>query len=226
MTPEGLAALRRAAAHVIVADVEAPELTDDDRHHLVRVLRLGDGESVSVTDGAGGWRLCRFGRSGVVPAAAPVFEPSPASPVTVGVAIPKQDRPEWIVQKLTELGVDRIVFLEADRSVVRWDTERASRHRSRLDRVAREAVRQSRRIRIPTVEGPVPSSEFLPAAVAADPAGAPDDGSSSAVAIGPEGGWSDREIGLAGGLVSLGSTVLRVETAALAAAVVRRVPHR
>ena len=51
---------------------------------------------------------------------------------TIAFAVPKEDRPEWIVQKLTELGVDRIVFLHAERSVVRWDGERAERHLARL----------------------------------------------------------------------------------------------
>ena len=50
------------------------------------------------------------------------------APSTIAVAIPKQDRPEWLVQKATELGIDRIVFLHAERSVVRWDGDRAARH--------------------------------------------------------------------------------------------------
>lgn len=222
MTPDDRTALRRSAAHVVVDDLNAPSLDDDDRHHLVRVLRLADGATVSVTDGNGGWRMCRYGNGSVVAIAEPRFEEAPSAPVTIGVAIPKQDRPEWLVQKLTELGVDRIVFLEAERSVVRWDATRAQRHLVKLDRVAREAVRQSRRVRVPTIEGPVPAATFLPTAVAADPDGVDDDGSAAVVAIGPEGGWSDRELGLAAGVVSLGATVLRVETAALTAAVLRR----
>jgi 16S rRNA (uracil1498-N3)-methyltransferase len=222
VTPADREALRRSTAHVIVDDVELPTLVDTDRHHLERVLRLSDGEAVSVTDGRGAWRMCRWERGGVVPVAPPAVDPPSTSPVTVGVAIPKQDRPEWIVQKLTELGVDRIVFLEADRSVVRWDTERSARHVAKLERVAREAVRQCRRVWVPVVDGPVPSSAFLPTAVVADPIGDPDDGSTPVVAIGPEGGWTDRELAMAAGVVSFGPTVLRVETAALVAAAVRR----
>ncbi|MEY2958189.1 MAG: putative ribosomal small subunit methyltransferase [Actinomycetota bacterium] len=222
MTPEGRSALRGSSAHVIVDDVGAPSLDDDDRHHLARVLRLADGSMVSVTDGRGGWRMCRFEGGGVVPITETVVEEARAVPVTVAVAIPKQDRPEWIVQKLTELGVDRVVFLQADRSVVRWDTERSSRHLAKLQRVAREASRQSRRVWLPSIEGPVGTPSFLPSAVVAHPDGMPDDGSASTIAVGPEGGWTDREVEMAAGVVSLGSTILRVETAALAAAVLRR----
>jgi len=222
VTPDERRALRIAAAHVIVDDVTTPMLNDEDRHHLERVLRVAAGASVSVTDGRGGWRLCRFEGGSVVPAAEAVVEAAPSKPITVAVAIPKQDRPEWIVQKLTELGVDRIVFLEAERSVVRWDAERSARHLAKLERVAREASRQSRRVWLPAIEGQVPAARLLPSAVAAHPTGTPDDGSSPVVAIGPEGGWTDRELSLATGVVSLGPTVLRVETAALAAAVVRR----
>src|SRR5436189_181101 len=51
----------RARAHAFVADVESPELGPDDRHHLERVLRLRPGDELTVADGAGRWRRCRFG---------------------------------------------------------------------------------------------------------------------------------------------------------------------
>ena len=52
----------RVSAHVFVVDVESPELAPDDRHHLERVLRLRPGDELTVADGAGRWRHCRFGR--------------------------------------------------------------------------------------------------------------------------------------------------------------------
>jgi 16S rRNA (uracil1498-N3)-methyltransferase len=135
---------------------------------------------------------------------------------TVAFAIPKADRPEWIVQKLTELGIDRIVPLHADRSVVRWDGERAERHIAKLQRVAVEALEQSRGVWVPVIAGPVTSREFLPTAAAAEPGGRGFEGFDT-VAIGPEGGWSDEELAVAADRVSLGHSVLRVETAALVA---------
>ena len=221
MSPDEAESLRRSAAHVVVSDVDVPVLGEADAHHVFRVLRVGDGEVVSVTDGRGSWRLCRAASGSLVAAGDVVVEPPAAAPVTIGVAVPKSDRPEWIVQKLTELGTDHIVLLHADRSVVRWDDRRAEKHLERLRRVAAEAVQQSRRVRVPTVEGPVAAIDFLPGAVAAEPGGPADDGSARVVAIGPEGGWSERELAAAAGLVSLGPTVLRVETAALVAAASR-----
>lgn len=215
MTPDGAASLRRAAAHVVVDDVDVPVLADADAHHVFRVLRVADGDIVSVTDGNGRWRLCRATGGSLEVAGDVAVEPRPASPVTIGLAIPKQDRPEWIVQKLTELGVDRIVLLHADRSVVRWEAARAGKHLAKLAKVAVEAVQQCRRVFVPEVAGPVPALAFLPTALAAEPGAHPEPVDGRAVAIGPEGGWSDRELAAAAGCVSLGPTVLRVETAAL-----------
>ena len=224
MTPEAAESLRRSVAHVVVDDVTAPVLADADAHHVFRVLRVVDGDVVSVTDGRGAWRLCRAVGHSLVTTSDVVVEPPSTAPVTIGLAIPKSDRPEWIVQKLTELGVDRIVWLHAERSVVRWDDRRAEKHLAKLRRVAVEAVQQCRRVTVPTIDGPSPASDFLPTAVAAEPGGRLDDGRAHAVAIGPEGGWTDRELALAADRISLGPTVLRVETAALVAAA-RRFCH-
>ena len=224
MSPDGAASLRRSAAHVVVDDVDVPVLADADAHHVFRVLRVSDGQLVSVTDCGGRWRVCRAVGGALEPDGAVVDEPRPTAPVTIGFAIPKQDRPEWIVQKLTELGVDRIVLLHADRSVVRWDTAKADKHVGKLNRVAVEAVQQCRRVWVPEVVGPVPAVAFLPTALAAEPGAPPDGGGAEPIAIGPEGDWSARELAAAAGQVSLGPTVLRVETAALVAAV-RRYGH-
>jgi len=218
VTPEAAESLRRSAAHVVVDDVTAPALADADAHHVFRVLRVADGDVVSVTDGRGAWRLCRAVGAAIEAETDVVVEAPTESPVTIGLAIPKADRPEWIVQKLTELGVDRIVWLHAERSVVRWDDVRARKHLAKLGRVAVEAVQQCRRVTVPRVEGPVAALSFLPGAVVAEPGGRPDDGRDHVVAIGPEGGWAERELAAAIDRVSLGPTVLRVETAALVAA--------
>jgi 16S rRNA (uracil1498-N3)-methyltransferase len=209
--------LRRSAAHVLVDDPVLPVLADAVRHHLERVLRLRDGEIVTVTDGAGVWRRCRWSAGELEPDGEVEHVPAPAVPIELAVAIPKGERPDWLVQKATELGVDRLVFLHADRSVVRWDAERAAKHLAKLRRVAREAVCQSRRVRVPELLGPVPSTEVLATMAVAEPGGRPLAPGDRRVAIGPEGGWSERELSLATDTVRLGVTVLRVETAALAA---------
>jgi 16S rRNA (uracil1498-N3)-methyltransferase len=210
--------LRGADAHVLVDDVHVPVLSDDDAHHVFRVLRVRAGETVTVTDGAGRWRACRAGDRAIEPSGDVVEVARRERPLTIACTIPKQDRPEWIVQKLTELGVDRIVLLHAERSVVRWNDERSARHLAKLRRVAAEALQQSRGVWLPEIDGPVAAVDVLPGAAAAEPGAAPIGPEHTMVAIGPEGGWSPTELAAAATTVSIGRTVLRVETAALVAA--------
>ena len=152
----------------------------------------------------------------------PVVHQAPVAPaVTVAFAPTKGDRPEWVVQKLTELGVDRIVPLRTARSVVRWEGERGRRAVDKLTRVAREAAAQSRRTRLPEV-GDVTTLDALASAAGADlvlarPGGGPPTLGRTVVAVGPEGGWDPSEEARFGPGVGLGPTVLRAETAAVAA---------
>jgi len=214
-----------AAAHVFVADLDALELEAEDAHHLSRVLRLRAGEAVTAADGKGTWRPCRWTGSGIEPGGALVHEPRASPALTVGFAVPKGDRPEWIVQKLTELDVDHIVLCRTDHSVVRWDVDRVARQVDRLRRVAREASMQSRRVWLPTVDGVRTVAELdeehgRPVAIA-QPGGAPPSLTEPTLLVGPEGGWSEAE--LAGRPhVGLGPTVLRVETAAISVGILLR----
>ena len=210
--------LRSSAAHVVVASLAAPVLDDGDVHHLARALRLRPGEVVTATDGAGSWRSCRWTGTGVEADGPVVAEPRPAPALTVGFAPVKGDRPEWTVQKLTELGVDRIVVVCAARSVVRWEGPRAAAALDRLRRVAREATMQSRRCWLPEVTG-VLTPAALPDAALAEPGGDPPTLVRPAVLVGPEGGWTPEELAAAPATVGLGALVLRAETAAVAAAV-------
>lgn len=212
-----------SAAHVFVDDLDEPAVADVDRHHLQRVLRLRDGEAVTASDGRGGVRRCTFAAGGALAPAGEVERvPAPAPPITVGFALVKGEKPEWIVQKLTECGVDRILPFVAERSIVRWDASKASRNLERLRRVAVEAAMQSRRVWLPEV---APVASFadligLPGAALADAAGdAPDLAVAPVVLVGPEGGWSDAERATGARRVRLGPTVLRAETAAVAAGV-------
>lgn len=224
MTPAAAESLRRAAAHVLVDDVSAPALDEQSSHHLFRVLRVRAGEIVTITDGAGGWRACRSTRTAIEPEDEPQFEAASTNPLTIAFAVPKQDRPEWIVQKLTEIGIARIVVLHAERSVVRWDVERGARHMDKLVRVARQALQQSRQVWLPQIDGPLAAVDFVPDAVVAEPGGRPIESGDRVISIGPEGGWSPAELAAAADRVSLGPTVLRVETAALVAAA-RAIDH-
>lgn len=212
-----------APALAFVDDLDAPVLSADDAHHLLRVLRLRPGTGCTVSDGAGRWREVRLGPDGVLEPVGPIVVAPPPDrpPVTIGFALVKGDRPELVVQKLTELGVDRIVPFTAERSVVRWAGDRVVHHHQRLCRVAREAAMQSRRVRLPEILPPCAFAEAaaIPGAVLADPGGAPLSGAHSVVLIGPEGGWSDQERAHGCPTVTLGEGILRAETAAITAAV-------
>ena len=162
---------------------------------------------------------CRFG-----PALEPVGGvetlPRPEPQVTVAFAVVKGQRPEWAVQKLTEIGVDRIVPLLSARSVVRWPAGEVGAQVARLRRVAREASMQSRRLWLPLVDvvSPFEAMAAEPGAVLAHPGGGPPSLERPVVLIGPEGGWDEAELARARAmLVGLGPSVLRTETAAVVA---------
>jgi 16S rRNA (uracil1498-N3)-methyltransferase len=216
-----------AAAQVFVDDLEALDLADADRHHLGRVLRLRPGELVIAADGAGTWR-CTTVRTGEptvrLEATGPlVHEARATPPVSVAFAPVKGDRPEWTVQKLTELGVDRILPITTSRSVVRWEGPRAAKAVVRLRAIAREAAAQCRAVWLPEVAEARPLEELV--CTEADtlalcvPGGPPPSLATPTLAVGPEGGWTDTELERAPATVGLGPTVLRAETAALSAGV-------
>lgn len=207
--------------HVLVESVDEPRLGDDDRHHLTRVLRVREGDRLTVGDGAGRWRPCRMGAQEPEPLDRVYVVGRPTPAVGVAFALIKGGRPELVVQKLTELGVDRIVPFTAERSVVRWDEAKAAKNHARFVRVAQEAVMQSRCPWTPVVE-PVTTFEAVVAqsgAVMADRGGAPLDDAATTVLVGPEGGWGEGEARADVRRVRLGDHVLRAETAAIAAGV-------
>ena len=110
--------LRRSSAHVVAADINTPVISAEVTHHLERVLRLRAGELVTVTDGRGNWRECCW-TGQTVEIAGEIQTSSERDKLVVAVAIPKGDRLEWMMQKLVEIGVDRVQLLVADRSVVK-----------------------------------------------------------------------------------------------------------
>lgn len=230
--------LRRAAGFVYVEDLAAPQPSDDDAHHLLHVLRLRAGEVVVAGDGAGSYVPCVIrelargsrGRSRtgatseVLDVIGGVRTVAAESSRCVAFAVPKGERAEWTVQKLTEIGIDHIVPLLTDRTVVRLSEDEAVRRAARFRRIVREAGSQSRRLHLPNVAAPTTMAALLteldvtPGEVAiAEPGGGPVTAAMHTVLVGPEGGWSEPELEEWPVRVGLGTGVLRAETAAIVA---------
>jgi 16S rRNA (uracil1498-N3)-methyltransferase len=226
-----------ASAHLFVptaADLaDAMAVDGEDGHHLARVLRLRAGETVTVADGSGAWRPYRIastaGAAVRLEADGPGRrEPVPTRRLAVAFALTKGDKPDLVVQKLTELGVDRILPVLGERSVSRPAPDRAGAAVERWRRIAREAARQCRRATLPVVEDLAPLAALsghpgLAVAerggVSAEVLGSPP-GDEILVVVGPEGGLADAEVDALKpwARLDLGPHILRAETAALAAA--------
>lgn len=205
---------------MFVDDVDAPILADDDRHHLARVRRIRDGAPITICDGAGRWRPARFGDDIELEGEVVVVR-RPQPSITIAMAAVKADRTSYAVQKLTEIGVDRIVILHTERSVVRWEGAKSAKSLHRLQTIARSAAEQSRQVWIPLVEGPFSLADIAAEAgvAIAERGGSVVNLSTPTLLVGPEGGWTQGELEADVPRVSLGPGVLRAETAAVAAGV-------
>lgn len=214
-----------AAAHVFVDDLDALALSDADAHHVFRVLRVRPGEAVTASDGAGRWRLCRAVDGGVEPDGDIVEVARPVPAITLAFALTKGDKPEWTVQKLTELGVDRIAPMTTAHVVVKWSPDKSARAQERFAEVARAAAMQARLAWLPEIAAVTTFADVVadvvsgPDVALAHPGGEAPSLARPTLLIGPEGGWSADELAAAPATVDLGDTNLRAETAAIAAAV-------
>src|SRR5215472_15148348 len=140
-------------------------LTGPEGRHASTVRRLTVGERVVVTDGAGALAECQV--AGVRPGEVDLAvikrrdEPEPACRVAVIQAIMKGDRGELAVELMTEVGVDVIVPWAARRCVASWHPDRNGRALARWRATAREAAKQSRRLRFPEVAGQARQADVL-----------------------------------------------------------------
>jgi 16S rRNA (uracil1498-N3)-methyltransferase len=213
-------------------------LTGQHADHLRTVLRarLGQDFDIATPDGVRRGRIIRLDQGRVE---FELGEPVPAVAfpnLTLALSIFKFDRMEWAIEKCTELGVLRIIPLIARRTEARLAAAAAKRV-ERWQRIARQASEQSRRPRPPEISQPLPLREAvaLPGSTRvllaeSEPEARLADvlssglGGAIVLAIGPEGGWTDSELAAfrdAGWrFASLGPTILRAETAAIAATAV------
>ena len=219
---------------------ERAVLHGDDAHHLARVLRAEPGQRYEITNGASLFLA-------EIESAAPreiVFRVverldagAPLAPIVILASLIKFDRFEWMIEKLTELGVKAVIPVEAartDAGLFKAAVKRVERWR----KIARESSQQSRRISVPeirdamTLDAAVRLSFGWKIRLEENPGATPlieclrawDGAADLGVAIGPEGGWTDAErtaMHHHGWLAaSLGNTILRAETAAIASAAI------
>jgi 16S rRNA (uracil1498-N3)-methyltransferase len=211
---------------------------------LARVCRIVVGDRVEIFDGRGFATAAEVvaadvGGVELVAVGEPIATRRTACSLVLATSMPKGDRLDWLVEKATELGVDRLIPVVAERSVV-------IPRGSKLDRLRRtivEAAKQCRRTRLMTLDEPEDWGRLataFPAALRllADPTGVPSAawppiarGGEVVLAVGPEGGFTaaERDRAVAAGWlpIRLGHNILRVETAGLAgcAALLARVPE-
>jgi len=233
--------MRLTRCHVDLPLHAGTELALPERaaNHLVRVLRLREGDPCVLFNGDGHdypARLVAIGKRQTrveVLAREPVDNESPLRIVLLqGIA--RGEKMDLILQKATELGVAEIVPVAGERTEVRLDAERAEKRVAHWRNVVESACEQSGRARVPVLQAPASLEAAAQALqgeglrLVLDPQGEhrleglpSPPGSSAWIAIGPEGGWSprDRTILQAAGFTGLrlGPRVLRTETAGLAA---------
>lgn len=210
-------------------------------HHLRQSLRLQPGEMLSVTDDRGTRYRAEIaevtGHALVGRIVDTTSAPAKAgASIILAQALLKGEKMDWVIQKATELGVDRIVPVLSAHSVVRPRADRIEHQRARWQRIALEAAQQSERWSLPLLDEPANVAELWSRSktaaskilLAERSSGAsltnlplPGPGGEVWLLIGPEGGWEQEEAAqaLQQGFVAvtLGSRILRAETAAIAA---------
>jgi len=208
-------------------------------HHARDVLRLAAGQTIEIFDDAGAVASATIIACDPSRVTVTIDRTNPAPPqktiIIIASAVPKSTRADWMIEKLSELGVDRFIPLATERSVV---VPEGKQKLARWSRLASEAARQSRRhgvmkihpvTTLPDLLARLP--EFAAKAVYLSPDSPTpltnlmtDPSDAKLLLIGPEGGWSDAETAMftQAGLAALRltDTILRIETAAIVAAAI------
>ena len=224
-------------------------LTGDDAKHMLQVLRFKPGDVFLAFDTTGleyEAEVVSTGKSSVTGKIIKVWQPGtePEKDVFLFQGIPKADKMDWIIQKSVELGVREIIPMVTQYSVIRLHDRGLDGKLERWNRIAREACKQSGRVRVPEVKTPMsyPDAVKLWSDRVKEETDAltvycyENEGKkclkdllicynisnirTSGIFIGPEGGFSVEEVQLAQehrfNPVSLGKRILRTETAAIA----------
>lgn len=219
-------------------------LNEEDRHHIMKVMRMSMGDQIICVDPSGRSALCEIAEITDEQVAANIVqwrEETSELPVSVTIAsgLPKGDKLEWIIQKGTEMGAYEFVPFAAARSVVKWEEKKAVKKVERWQKIAKEAAEQAHRNHVPDVVNPMSLKVLLEKSkqydhklvafedesrngelsVFSSTLKTMTQGESLLMVFGPEGGLSDREISMLKEndflVCGLGPRILRTESAPL-----------
>lgn len=222
-------------------------LSEDDAHHIQRVLRLRPTDTLLcvVEDSEEQYTasIVSAHKGEIVVALGPKMRVTgePAVHITLIQGLPKADKMDWVVQKAAEIGTATVVPVQTERSVVRWNENQLERRHQRWQRIVRSAAQQAKRTKLTRIHDVNSLDEALRVWREENPHGVcfvpweeeqsvglrtllrkQSTPSSVCIVIGPEGGLSDEEIAVCkqyGGLpCTLGPRILRTETAGVVVA--------
>jgi 16S rRNA (uracil1498-N3)-methyltransferase len=235
------------------SDKKSVTLSAEEARHARDVLRLQSGDEIFVFDGVGREFQCSVltiaKTSAAVNVIAEVEPARPESPLdlTIAIALLKGEKFDLVIQKVTELGVKRIVPLNTERGDVRLrDSDSARKRLMRWRRIALESAKQTGRAHVPEIDAPVTFNFLLSStseakgitclmfseregeSLSTATNGFTGQSKKIVAVVGPEGGWTDDEIALAREslwkIITLGGRTLRAETAGIT--VVALLQHR
>ncbi|MCM3725181.1 16S rRNA (uracil(1498)-N(3))-methyltransferase [Neobacillus cucumis] len=219
-------------------------IDEEDRHHIVKVMRMEINDRIICVDPEGKQAVCSLSEitnSSVVADVVQWIDESPELPISITIAsgLPKGDKLEWIIQKGTELGAQQFLPFSAARSVVKWDEKKAAKKIDRWQKIAKEAAEQSHRTILPSIINPMSFKDLLKksndfdyklaayeeesrqgeTSVLSSTLKKMKNGESLLIVFGPEGGLAEEEVqhlkDCGFGLCGLGPRILRTETAPL-----------
>ncbi|PFP25485.1 16S rRNA (uracil(1498)-N(3))-methyltransferase [Bacillus sp. AFS073361] len=219
-------------------------IDDEDRHHIVKVMRMQIGDQIICVDLEGKQAVCALAEitdTSVVADVVQWIDGVSELPISITIAsgLPKGDKLEWIIQKGTELGAYQFLPFAAARSVVKWDEKKAAKKVDRWQKIAKEAAEQSHRALLPDVLSAISFKDLLlkskdfhyklvafeeesrkgETSVFADTLKKINKGETLLIVFGPEGGLTDEEVRQLKdsdfAVCGLGPRILRTETAPL-----------
>ncbi|MDR7000405.1 16S rRNA (uracil(1498)-N(3))-methyltransferase [Neobacillus niacini] len=219
-------------------------IDSEDRHHILKVMRMHIGDQIICVDPQGKMAVCKIAEITDEQVVADVVqweEENSELPISITIAsgLPKGDKLEWIIQKGTELGAHKFLPFSAARSVVKWDEKKAAKKIERWQKIAKEAAEQSHRAILPEVANLVSFKNLLgesknfdyklvayeeesrsgETSIFSSTLQKMENGESLLLVFGPEGGLTEEEVRLLKengfSICGLGPRILRTETAPL-----------